>query len=439
MGYNWSDILIKASFDVITGLLIIFGMGAAFDQVELTHVNLLIVLVVGYGHYGLGALYSWFIAKYKVNVSWVVIPWVLFVFAAVYGSIVLSLGFLNLLYQTLAFVVFSYIWTRANHYHLQGAYFPDVKRYIIIVMVLVTSLIFLPNVQGTTIGGLLLAWPYPLFILLGLLYLSHTNIYEIFMKSSLNHNNKKRSIRQFKGLSFVGGLGFIFLIECFIQFKRPFEMLMAVVLQIKSIVDYVILQVAFWAMALLVWLYGDKREYPTYKPPKVAEGNLAEPKIADPAALPTHDGSEFGTYIAIFMVLTIFAIFLILLWRRQNGPVVMGQEDDVTEEKAFVFNVRDLTKGLKKGFSGLFNREREDLTHVHPVRLKYRGWERYFRKLGRGRLKGQTPSQFALTMGYQGKEQEDFQALTHLYENIRYGEVPLSPLQEADFNEIDSK
>lgn len=439
MRYNWIEILIKASYDVVAALLLICGIGAALNALELTSINLLIITGLGFGHYTLGALYSWLITKYRIDSSWIAIPWIVCVFGTTYLSIVLFLDFLNPLYQTIVFMVFSYLWTRANNYHVKGAFFPDAKRYILVLGFAITAMVFLPHVQSSTTGRLLLTLPYPAFILLTLLYLTHLNIYEIFMKNSINHVNKKRSIGQFKALSVVGSFGLIFLIECFIQFKRPFEMLMSLMLQVKSIFDYLILKIAFWAMSLVVWLYGDKREVPNYKPPKLLQGNLAEPRIADAKVLQQSEGSEFAAYMAIFLVLCLFAAVLFLLWRRQNGSVKTDEADDITEVKDFVFSLSSLTEGFSKGFMALFNRPKEDLSKLHPVRLKYRSWESYLKKSGIIRTNCQTPSQFAVSIGCQGKDYEDFQALTHLYETVRYAEADLTPSQEEKFEEIVTK
>lgn len=286
---------------------------------------------------------------------------------------------------------------------------------------------------------------FPFYVLSGFLYLYQMNMISVYNDSESNTMNKKRNISRFNRI----WMGTLIVIFIFMQTRFIAEWVMRFFSLIFNAITRVLYFLLMTVGYPLVWIFDKLFEYLLRAVALFRSemheivSELAPPEMPDfqevEEVVQMSDGFAFLLNALTWLFFISIGLFFILkayksLNRKKEDP---SSTETIVEEKAFVFNykevLKDLMKPLKKLEERIFNKKFDGLPEVRKLYIQYLS---YYETKNKSIHPAQTPNEYYHTLNNGLVNLSLFEKLTGLYNKVRYGDKTLDIAENKEVKNI---
>lgn len=408
---------IKAFENVIRILLIVIAISTALHRDVAVVQSFDAIVLAGFLLYGLSALLKHYVGESERTLK-TVMPFFALVIVFATTAILFNLTFE--VYKLAVFIGFMAIWISGAEYDMRTDRITPVRnRFLICVLVLTLMFFVLFVGRFDAAFDPITRQYFPIYVLIGLLYLNLVNMRSAYELNMANAINKDVNVRRFSGLATIVAIGLILTVR-----TRIFglgNVIMAFLAMLQSVlirlVEWIVYPLAYGMAYLITFIRGMSGEGQDLESglgvmgrgERLVDFGVFVEEHQIPKAL-----EDILTVIAWIAVVAVTVLMVVGLYKKIGVARLMHKTTGI-EERNFVFDeLKWLGTAKEKGRS-------ENEEQISGIRLDYRNALVTHKKNGMEKKAHTTPDEFLKVLNDQACLDEAFVTLTEAYKTIRYG------------------
>lgn len=373
-------------------------------------------------------------------------------------TILLSIFFLMKSYpitiKMAALIFFPLLWQKGSNYKLEWNEGEQAKRtFLISTGILAFHIFMLFTLDSHLLYHEIINIYFPLYVLVGLMYMNIVNLNSVYGKNYTNAINKDTNISRFNIISativiilmgliltrFLGLWESNFFLDSLRSLRDGFaEVLVIVSYPLGRVIFAFLIRFRRWAQQLNGGDNSQEENLGEESDEFIDEEFMEQEFVMDEGV------STILTY-TLWIVLAAIALYTIYkLYKHLKKGFEDEKDGSGNEEREFILSLSDILDGFKKPFTNLFKGMKKSLNNnyfneLHEVRKTYILMVKELINLGFNREDFHTPNEYLSSVERQGYDKSELRLLTKLYNKVRYGNKELSDVEIANIHEIRNK
>lgn len=409
--------LIKAFENVLRILLIVTAISTAIYRDVAVVAAFDTIVFAGLLLYSLSALLKYYVDKSEKDIK-AVMPFVALAIVFVTTAILFELSFE--VYKLAVFIGYMAIWISGTDYDMRSDRITPIRNRFLISVFVLTMMFFVFFVGRFDIAFDPVSRQYfPIYVLIGLLYLNLVNMRSAYELNMANAINKDINVRRFSGMAAIVAIGLVVTVR-----TRMFglgNVILALLMMLQEglvrLVEWIVYPLAYvmsYLVAFIRGLAGDGQALETGlgtagRGERLVDFGIFVEEHRIPKAL-----EDILTIVAWVAVVAVTVMMVIGIYKK-IGVARKMQKPTGVEERTFIFDeLKFFGKARDKG-------QTKSEARLTGIRLEYRNALLNHKKNGMEKKTHATPDEFLMVLKDEACLDEAFVVLTEAYKSVRYG------------------